>query len=197
MKKQFTLFDDEGTIIKSTTYSDEGLNTGWIVMYKKNIIEILNKCKELTKLKVFMFLASQQTYDSIVVANMAYISKQLKISYKSTWLAIKWLEENQIVVRIVKNGVHGFLINPKYTTCGRKSLKEKRSLWDRMIMTEKHVDTGTGEIIEMKEIPIEEKEIELTDKLIKQIFGEDKGLSLPDDEEEEFDPFGLGGSHDN
>lgn len=192
MRRQFTLFDDEGTVIKSTTYSEEGLNAGWVVMYQRGILSLLNKCKELTKLKVFMFLASQQTFDSIVVTNMAFVARELKMSYKSAWLAVKWLEENKVLKRVVKNGVSGFLLNPKYTTCGRKSLKEKRALWKILEDNPQRIDSKTGEIFDV-ELPVTDEEIEGTNNLIHQVFGVESELQLPDDEEEIYDPFGFQG----
>lgn len=182
MKKVYSIYDDEGLLIKSTSFNDEGLQGGWFVMYKDSILHLLNECKELTKLKVFMFLASRQTFDTLIVTNVTFISKSLKMSYKSAWLAVKWLEDNDYIKRVEIDGVHGFLINPSYTTCGRKSLKQKRMIWERSLS--EVVNKDTGEIVITSAPSI--------DSVVKNVFGEQCTIEEPsDDEVEDFDPFGF------
>lgn len=173
MKKQFSLFDDDGTLIKSTEYSVEGFDRSWFIMYKATTEQMLSKFSELTKLKVFMFILSQQTFDSLVITNMKYIAKTLGISYKSTWLAVKWLIENDFIKKVEKNGNKGFIINPYYSACGRKSLKERKEVWNWSKNNYQYIDSDTGEII----IPDEE-----IDKIVKETFGNEMSIKKSEEE---------------
>lgn len=129
MRKEFSLFDDDDNLVaKHTTYGDV-LSEGWIVMYKKPLQHLVLHCTEYSKVRVFAYLSSLQSYDSVVYTTISDVSKQLNLNYKTTWNAIIWLEKNQYLIRTVKNGSSGFILNPQITTCGKKSLKEKKFAW--------------------------------------------------------------------
>lgn len=147
MRREFSLFDDEGFLVKKSTSFEDNLKEGWLVMYKEPLRKLISESKEYSKVKVFIYLSSLQTYDSLVFTTITSISKNLKMTYKTCWACIKWLEEKQYLKRVERDGMHGFLLNPKITTCGKKSLKEKNALWSMNFSDFQRIDKDTGEIL--------------------------------------------------
>lgn len=147
MKREFSLFDDDGFLVKKSISFEENLKEGWIVMYKEPLRKLITECKEYSKVKVFIYLSSLQTYDSLVFTTITSISKNLNMTYKTCWSCIKWLEEKNYLKRVERDGINGFLINPKVSTYGKKSLKEKNALWSMDFSDFQMIDKETGEIL--------------------------------------------------
>lgn len=148
MKKVFSLFDDNGELVKQTEQHGSQLKEGWIVVYKEPLQRLITECKEYSKVRVFIYLSSLQTFDSLVFISIAELSRKLQMTYKTAWSCIKWLEEHEYIKRMERDGITGFLLNPNITTCGKKNAGKKRSMWSSFDLGNgKIVDTETGEII--------------------------------------------------
>lgn len=132
MQKEFILKDNEGNILKKTSSYVEQLKEGWIVMYKEPLKKLVMECKEYSKVRVFIYIASLQTYDTLVFVSIADVARNIGITYKTAWSCVKWLEEHQYLCRIERDGICGFLINPDFSTCGKKTSKLKKELWDKV-----------------------------------------------------------------
>lgn len=168
MKKLFATFDDNGSIIRQTLYEGSALMEGWFIMYKEPLKELIMKCKEYSKVRVFIYLSTLQTYDTYIFTTIRAVSKALNITYKTCWDCFKWLEKENYIKKFDKEGVTAYVINPKITTCGKKSLPHKNQIWnlnldelpkieaiDSSPSTEtslnKTIDTETGEILTFTE----------------------------------------------
>lgn len=155
IKKIFSLFDDDGTLIREIAMNGNQLKEGWIVVYKRPLERLILECKEYSKVRVFIFLMSRQTFDSLVIISISEIAKKLKMNYKTAWACIKWLEERDYLRRVERDGVVGFMINPQVSTCGKKSLPEKQSVFGKFDISitkddvPDNVDIETGEILEV------------------------------------------------
>ena len=132
MKRVFSLFDDYGELIKKTEIKGSVFREGWFVMYKEPLEKLILETNELSKVKVFLYITSQQTFEDIVMMTVAHISKHLKMSYKTAWSAVIWLEQNKYLKRVQRKGISGFLINPDVSTCGKESLQRKKDAWNRL-----------------------------------------------------------------
>lgn len=129
MIKNLSLFDDDGTLIRSSTYKGTVLKKEWFVMYKEGLSRMLTEIPNFATLKVFLKLCSLQTYEPIVVTSTSFIAKELGIAYKTAWESIKWLTQHNYVKRTTHNGLSGFLLNLDITTCGKSSYGEKQKAW--------------------------------------------------------------------
>lgn len=102
------------------------------MVYKRPLEKLILECKEYSKVRVFIFLMSRQTFDSLVIISISEIARQLKMTYKTAWACIKWLEDKDYLKRVERDGIVGFMINPKVSTCGKKSLVEKQSVFGQI-----------------------------------------------------------------
>lgn len=129
MIKQINLFDDEGNFVRSVTQTGSQLKEGWIVFYKEELERLMKLNLDYSVVKVYMYLCSQQTYEKLVMTPISHAARELGMAYRTAWGAIRTLEREGFLARRTVDGVRGFLINPKVSTCGKASLAAKQILW--------------------------------------------------------------------
>lgn len=129
MIKQIALFDDDGNLIRQVTKTGSQLKEGWIVFYKEELERLMKANFDYSVVKVYMYLCSQQTYQTLVMTPISHVARELRMSYRTAWGAVRTLEAEGYLARRCVDGVKGFLINPKVTTCGKSSLAAKNILW--------------------------------------------------------------------
>lgn len=128
----FSLFDNEtGELIarNESVVNNYKLGEDWIVMYQKRLRQLAETVPNLSTIKVYMYLASAQSFDNYIYTTTKQVSLDLDMTYKTTWLAVKWLEDNHYLRRVTPNGVPAFMLNPDVTTKGAKTLQAKKAAW--------------------------------------------------------------------
>ena len=126
--RQIKLIDEEtGEFISSNEQKlGTKLKEGWIVVYKKALVRLLDECPNFATLKVYLRIASAQTYDTITYITTPYIAKTLGMTYQTAWNAVKWLVRNKYIKKSQnKTGANGFIVNPFVSTCGKGNFDEK------------------------------------------------------------------------
>lgn len=127
--REFRLFEDDGSLVAKTVRKGTMLGEGWFVMYKEAVQRLLKECPNFATFKVFIQLASYQTYDVYVYVSIRQVATDLGMTYRTAWGCVKWLEAHKYLRRELQNGTPVFLLNHLVTTCGKKSLPAKSKLW--------------------------------------------------------------------
>ena len=130
--RQIKLIDDvTGEFISSNEQKlGTKLKEGWIVVYKKALVKLLEECPNFATLKVYLRIASAQTYDTITYITTPYIAKTLGMTYQTAWNAVKWLIRNKYIKKSQnKTGANGFIVNPFVSTCGKHNFDEKANVF--------------------------------------------------------------------
>lgn len=125
--RQISLFDSEtGELISSNQQmSGTRLKEGWIVVYKEALRKLLKEAPNYSTVKVYLYIATAQDYDTVTMITTPFIAKEASMSYQAAWRATKWLIQNSYIKRADINGSEGFIVNPMISTCGRKNFEEK------------------------------------------------------------------------
>lgn len=105
------------------------LGRGWMAFYKKALKRLIKEVPNLSTLKVYLWLASKQTYQKFVMTTQKQIQLDLKMSNSTVYESIKWLRENKYLQSHDVEGNSAFLLNAQVTTCGATSMTKKRELW--------------------------------------------------------------------
>lgn len=126
--RQISLYDEEtGEFISSNSeIIGNKLKEGWIVIYKKPLVKLLNDCPNFATLKVYLRIAAAQEYDTVTYITTPYLAKALCMSYQTAWNAVKWLVANAYIKKTENvTGSQGFIVNPLVSTCGKKNYEKK------------------------------------------------------------------------
>ena len=126
--RQISLIDEEtGEFISSNQQKlGSKLKEGWIVVYKRALIKLLDDCPNCATLKVYLRIAAAQTYDTITYITTPYVAKSLGITYQTAWNAVRWLVNNGYLRKTSNpTGATGFIVNPLVSTCGKHNYDEK------------------------------------------------------------------------
>ena len=129
---EYNLFDQKGNRTLHSQYKlpKQGkLGGGWVAFYKRSIRALLEECPNFSTMKVYMYIASKQTYQKCAIVKSTHIMKTLHMSSSTVFEALKWLRENDYLQRYEIDGNTGWLLNPSVTGCGGNSKKSKERLW--------------------------------------------------------------------
>ena len=131
MIQEFNLFDDYTGehILRSVKKVKPKLGRGWMAFYKKALKTLIQRVPNLSTLKVYLHLASKQTYQMFVMTTYSQIQKDLKMSSSTVYEALKWLKENEYLQVHSVEGNTGFLLNSNVTTQGAQTRKTKAEIW--------------------------------------------------------------------
>lgn len=130
---EFNLFDSDGTQQYHSWYrtpQKSKLGGGWVAFYKASIKQLINDVPNLSTLKVYLFLASKQTFQKCVMVTPTTIQKELSMSSSTVAVALKWLKDNNFIQMYHIDGNTGWLLNPKSTVCGTATKREKEAIWN-------------------------------------------------------------------
>lgn len=129
--KQFSLYDEKtGELISRTTRKEtKKIEGDWIVFFAKPLTKLIEQTNESAIIRVYLWLASKQTFNDYVLVNRKTIYESLKISRMTCYRSIKWLVNNGYILEITNDGNKGFFLNPNVTTKGNKNFKAKKNKW--------------------------------------------------------------------
>lgn len=149
--QQFSLYDETtGELISKTTKKTiKRLVGDWIVFFAKPLAKLVESTNEAAIIRVYLWLASKQTFNDYVFVDRKTIYETLKISRMSCYKALKWLMKNEYISEVKQDGIKGFFINPNVTTKGSKNFKDKRNKWSFEILKEKVIDNGDELVLEV------------------------------------------------
>lgn len=115
-----------GEIVAESKWGGSPFGDGWVMMYKEVINEMIHSISmPPTALRVFLKLASMQSYDMHIVCSRTYLMKDLGITRKTLWKSLKWLKEENIIMEDEYLGRSSFIINPAVSNCGTQNIGEK------------------------------------------------------------------------
>lgn len=129
---EFNLFDAEGNQTLHSQYKlpkTGKLGGGWVAFYKRSIRNLIAECPNFSTMKVYLYIASKQTYQKCAIVKNAHIMKTLNMSSSTVHEALKWLRDHDFMQKYTIDGNTGWLLNPSVTGCGGNSKKSKERLW--------------------------------------------------------------------
>lgn len=171
--QEFNLFEESGEqILHSVKRRKVTLGGGWMAFYKRALRKFNQDCPNLSTYKVYMHLASKQTYQKFVLIAPVAIEKDLNMAHKTVFDALKWLQTQGYIQKCELDGNIAWLLNPNVTTQGAKTRYSKQELW-RMYRDRQS-------IMESIDLNVEER-LKLCDELDKLIV---KEISEGDDDDE-------------
>lgn len=181
--RQISLIDEEtGEFISSNQQKlGSKLKEGWIVVYKRALIKLLEDCPNYATLKVYLRIAAAQTYDTITYITTPYIAKSLGVTYQTAWNAVKWLISNGYLRKTSNpTGANGFIVNPFTSTCGKHNFDEKSKAFSDIVLEE------SSETL-VEELPLADmpKSRGTKDNAVKELL---PGLEVSDVDEDELIP---------
>ena len=148
--KQFSLYDEKtGELISRTTRKEiKRIEGDWIVFFTKPLAKLVEQTNESAIIRVYLWLASKQTFNDYVMTTRNAIVDSLKISRMTCYRAIKWLVNNGYISEVTLDGNKGFFLNPNVTTKGSKNFKDKRNKWSFEILKKdiKETEDSTFEV---------------------------------------------------
>lgn len=128
--RRFVQYNRKGELISDTvTSKPRRLEGEWIVFYKKPLKQLAVDAPPLSILRIYLYLASKQTFETYVLVSPTKIMRDLGISKKTFYDGIKYLKENGYVQQHEHEGNIAWLLNPNLTTRGRGNNDVKNSLW--------------------------------------------------------------------
>lgn len=119
-----TIVDAEtGEIIKDVTSTVVSKNgSGFVISYTEKLVEFVTKVESPSVLRVFLLLAHRQGFGVNGIygyrCSKKYLREVLRVNRKTIYEALKWLEDNFLVVENRFDGQTEFMVNPEYITIG-------------------------------------------------------------------------------
>ena len=129
--KELSLFDSEtGELLGEHTFiKGSPLGEGYVVIYTKAIQYLLESNASYTAIRIFLQLMSMQDFGVEIIASKKYLYTKLGICKNAFFKAISWLKQHNFIIETTSLGNTAFILNPNVTTCGTKSLAQKRQIW--------------------------------------------------------------------
>lgn len=177
----YDLFTGKGEQVLHTVKKKRvGLGQGWIAMYKRAIRRLINECEQLSTLKIYLFLASKQSYQKLIYITPKAIQDELGMAKKTVFTALRWLEKQGYIQRHIIDGNRAILMCPAQTICGTGTKPSKEKLWS---YTEKlrAVEAMPAQLDE--DIRKRRELLDAYEKLIKGVIRLDDDVEQPTEEE--------------
>lgn len=97
--------------------------SGFVISYTAKMCEFLRKCAAGSHVRLFVYLAHNQGYGDNGVfgyrCDRKYLMTLLSIDRKTLYNALKYLQDNVLVLETRIDGQSEFMVNPNYVTVGR------------------------------------------------------------------------------
>lgn len=124
-------YDDAGNEISHSVSRVQSQNgSGFVLSYSDKVCDFVSKVTQPTILRVFFYLAHNQHHElGGFRVSRKHISEALNIDSKSVYSALRWLQENYLVLESRIDGQLEFMVNPNYVTVGANK-KARLSLWN-------------------------------------------------------------------
>ena len=128
--RRFAQYNANGELLSDTVTSrPRRLEGEWIVFYKKPLKQLAISAPPLSVLRIYLYLASKQTFETYVIVTPAKIMSDLGMAKRTFYDGIKYLKENGYVQQHEHDGNIAWLLNPTLTTRGRGNNSVKNALW--------------------------------------------------------------------
>ena len=138
--RRFAQYNAKGEVLSDTVTSrPRRLEGEWIVFYKKPLKQLAISAPPLSVLRIYLYLASKQTFETYVIVTPAKIMADLGMAKRTFYDGIKYLKENGYVQQHEHDGNIAWLLNPTLTTRGRGNNTVKNALWT---LTNKNATAG-------------------------------------------------------
>lgn len=107
--------------------------SGFVISYTEKMCEFLQKCSTGSYVRLFVYLAHNQSYGTDGVfgcrCDRKFLMAMLGIDRKTLWRALEYLEQEVLVLESRINGQSEFMVNPNYVTIGRDK-KARMAEWN-------------------------------------------------------------------
>lgn len=107
--------------------------SGFVISYTEKMCEFLRKCSTGSHVRLFVYLAHNQGYGDNGVygyrCDRKHLMVTLGIDRKTLYSALKYLEQEVLVLESRIDGQSEFMVNPNYVTIGRDK-KTRMSVWN-------------------------------------------------------------------
>lgn len=128
--------DENGEVVydnfRKKSVSENGV--GFVLSYTEKMTDFIVKTRVSSVVRVFVYLAHNQQYANSgqfgYRCTRRHLEDVLQLDRKSVYTALKYLQDNFLVLESRVNGQSEFMVNPKYVTIG-KSRKERDVEWSR------------------------------------------------------------------
>ena len=128
--RRFAQYNAKGELLSDTVTSrPRRLEGEWIVFYKKPLKQLAISAPPLSVLRIYLYLASKQTFETYVIVTPAKSMADLGMAKRTFYDGIKYLKENGYVQQHEHDGNIAWLLNPTLTTRGRGNNSVKNALW--------------------------------------------------------------------
>lgn len=133
--KQTIITDENGEVIsENTTWARTANGGGFVISYTAKMCEFLEKTKQGSTVRLFLYLAHHQNYGKDGVFGFRttrhYLGRTLGLTRKTIYSALEYLIENFLVVENRINGSLEFMVNPAYVTVGSDRKARERE-WNQ------------------------------------------------------------------
>lgn len=135
-----TITDENGEVIRESTRRFVKQNRGGFVLsYTAKMQEFLLKNTNPTVIRVFLYIAHRQGFgdnDGIFGyrCTRQHLADILRVNRKTIFDALKYLEDNFLVVENRFEGQLEFMVNPDYITIGSNRKKRDQVWSERWVM---------------------------------------------------------------
>lgn len=143
--KEVITYDSNGEILSDVVrqpYKPNG--SGFVLSYTEKMCEFLEKTKQGSTVRLFLYIAHHQGYGNDGVygyrCSHKFLHQVLSLDRKSVYNALAELKKDFLVNEIVVDGVSEFMVNPNYVTIGTDKKSRVRE-WSRR-WQEEHAKGG-------------------------------------------------------
>lgn len=131
-------YDENGEVLSDVLRKPFKPNGGGFVLsYTEKMCEFLEKTRQGSVVRVFLYLAHHQQYGVDGVfgyrCSHKYLQKVLGLDRKSVYNALSALKSNYLVHEGFFDGVSEFMVNPQYVTIGqdkKSRVREWNARWE-------------------------------------------------------------------
>lgn len=142
--------------------------SGFVISYTGKMCEFLQKCSAGSHVRLFVYLAHNQGYGDNGVygyrCDRKYLMALLKIDRKTLYNALKYLQDNVLILETRVDGQSEFMVNPNYVTIGRDKrarMAEWNNRWLRHWKEVHSQSKGSMSNVAVSENPVESVDVRI------------------------------------
>lgn len=140
--KEVIGYDADGQVMYDVVQRPRHQNgSGFVISYTSKINEFLRKVSTGSIIRVFLYIAHNQSYGQNGQFGMRcshrHLEEALRIDRTTIWDALKYLKEKGLINESRIDGCSEFMVNPEYVTIGA----------DKNIRTREWIRRRSGDVI--------------------------------------------------
>lgn len=130
-KVKVQVLSEDDSILYETTRRYRSQNgSGFLLTYSEKVSDLVVKVPRASVLRVFFYIAMHQHHElGGFKISRKRLSEVLRLDAKSIYTAIKWLQDNFLMLESKINGQAEFMVSPDYVTCGSNK-KRRMQMWN-------------------------------------------------------------------